>query len=137
MERLTMNYLDVSPMIVSLRTRPDDFEINRGWLHHVPSRHRFKFDSEGNVRLDARCDCSLLAVKRQQGQELWIAYQEWRAAYWRPVEINKEFASHFRPPNIWQRLYRRVISRIRRAILANPMEEAPAQGALMVPVKNV
>ncbi len=50
LRRLEMAYLDVSPMIVALRTSPSDFEMKRGWLRHFPSRHEFKFDSEGNVR---------------------------------------------------------------------------------------
>jgi hypothetical protein len=48
-----MTYLDVSPVIVSLRTNPSDFEMKRGWLRHFPSQHEFKFDGEGNVRLYA------------------------------------------------------------------------------------
>ena len=66
-----MAYLDVSPMIIALRTSPSDFEMKRGWLRHFPSRHEFKFDREGNVRLHARCDCAMLAVRREQGLELW------------------------------------------------------------------
>jgi hypothetical protein len=135
MQKVVMNYLDVSPMIVSLRTRPDDFEMNRGWLHHFPSRHRFKLDSDGNVRIDARCDCSILAVRGEQGKELWCAFQQWHAAYWRPLEINKEFALHFRAPNVWQRLYRGLIARMRRILAHNSSEEASAQGAPMVPAE--
>src|SRR5437763_5450610 len=43
----SMAYLDVNPMIASLRARPDDFEMDRGWLQHTPSRHSFKFDEAG------------------------------------------------------------------------------------------
>jgi hypothetical protein len=63
-------------------------------------------DPDGNVRIETRCDCALLHVKREQGQELWNAFQTWQAAYWRPTAINREFARHFQEPSIWQRLYR-------------------------------
>jgi hypothetical protein len=109
-----MSYLDLSPMIAALRTRPCDFEMQQGWLHHIPSRHRFKVDREGSVRVEARCDCAMLAVRREQGRELWDAFQQWHSGYWRAVEINKEFASHFRAPTIWRRLCRQLVRRMRR-----------------------
>ncbi len=112
-----MAYLDVSPMVVSLRTRPEDFEMIHGWLHHFPSRHRFHFGPDGDVSIDARCDCSLLAIQPEQREGLNEAFQQWYAAYWRPVEINREFASHFKAPNIWQRMIRRIMSRLRRALI--------------------
>jgi hypothetical protein len=90
-----MAYLDVSPMMTSLRTTPEDFEIKDGWLHHIPSRHDFKFDPDGNVQLRAQCDCSQLAVQAEQGRELAVAYGRWETRYWRPLLINQEFASHF------------------------------------------
>jgi hypothetical protein len=58
-----MAYLDVSPMMTSLRTAPEDFEISDGWLHHIPSRHDFRFDPNGNVQLRAQCDCAQLAIQ--------------------------------------------------------------------------
>ena len=91
-----MAYLDVSPMMTSLRTNPEDFAIAEGWLRHIPSRHDFKFDPDGNVHLRAQCDCSHLAVRTEQGRELAGAYHHWEAHYWRPLLINREFASHFR-----------------------------------------
>ena len=33
-----MAYLDVAPMVVALRTTPEDFKLNNGWLRHRPSR---------------------------------------------------------------------------------------------------
>lgn len=116
MEEFAMRFLDVSPMIAALRTRPADFELDGSWLYHFPSHHRFKVDQEGNVTLDARCDCALLRVRRDQGKELWKAFQIWQSAYWRPTEINKEFALHFRSPNLWQRLYRRLRGTVRQAL---------------------
>jgi hypothetical protein len=130
-----ISYLDLSPMIASLRTRPCDFEMQRGWLHHLPSRHRFKVDREGSVRVEARCDCAVLAVRREQGRELWDAFQQWHSAYWRAIEINREFASHFRAPTICQRIYRRSVRRVRRMFHATSSEEASARGAPMVPAE--
>ena len=49
-----MAYLELSPMIVALRDRPTDFEVDRGWLVHFPSRHCFMFDRLGNVAMRAR-----------------------------------------------------------------------------------
>jgi hypothetical protein len=119
MEEFVMSFLDVGPMIAALRTRPADFEMDGSWLHHFPSRHRFKIDREGNVGLDACCDCAILHVRREQGRELWNAFQIWHSAYWRPIEINKEFAHHFRSPNGWQRLYRSLRVKVRRALRHN------------------
>lgn len=93
-----MASLDVAPMITALRTSPEEFEIAQGdWLCHTPSAHNFQLDGEGNVKIAARCDCSLMDVSRKQGAELWQAFQQWQVSYWTPLQINKEFASHFRP----------------------------------------
>ncbi len=110
-----MAYLDVSPMITALRTQASDFELSRGWLKHAPSRHRFKFDRYGNVSIDAHCDCASLSVAPEQSRELWQEFQVWREVYWRPVEINREFASHFKEPNALQRMLRRINLAWRRA----------------------
>jgi hypothetical protein len=112
-----MAYLELSPMIAALRERPADFEMDHGWLTHFPSRHSFKFDREGNVKLHARCDCARLLIHAEEGQQLWSEYQIWREAYWRPIEINREFASHFRKPNVWNRLIRRLALKARRFLL--------------------
>lgn len=117
MEEFVTSFLDISPVIVALRSRPAEFEMDRGGLHHFPSRHRFRFDAERSVVLDARCECALLRVKREQSEELWNAFQTWQAAYWRPTEINKQFARHFRPSNIWQRLYRSLRVKVRGGLL--------------------
>jgi hypothetical protein len=130
-----MAYLDVSPMIVALRTSPGDFEMNRGWLRHFPSRHEFKFDSEGNVRLHAGCDCAMLAVRREQGLELWQTFQQWHVSYWRPLEINKEFASHFRTPNPLTRAFRNMIAKIRRAVLLRSEDRVAVRAPSIVPAE--
>ena len=91
-----MACLDVAPMMVALRTTPEDFELNNGWLQHLPSRHHFKFLADGRVRLHAECNCSHLAIKAEQERALTACFYEWQASYWRPLLINREFASHFR-----------------------------------------
>jgi hypothetical protein len=121
-----MAYLDVSPMIVALRTQASDFELNKGWLKHTPSHHSFKFDRYGDVIIDARCDCSSLSVAPEQSLELWKEFQVWRELYWRPVEINMEFASHFRAPNAIQRIYRRLRLAWRRTMW-KPLDERASE----------
>ncbi|HLJ70446.1 MAG TPA: hypothetical protein VKU03_03955 [Roseiarcus sp.] len=123
-----MPYLALNPMIAALRERPEDFDLNRGWLTHFPSGHRFKFDRAGNVSLRANCDCALLSVRQEEGQELWQAFESWRANYWRPIEINREFAAHFRRPNVAQRMFRWILRRI-RAVLLDPSLDAPSADA--------
>jgi hypothetical protein len=65
-QEVVMTQIDVNPMIVALRTNPNDFEMKRGWLHHFPSHHAFKFDAKGNVRIHAACDCAMLSVRTEQ-----------------------------------------------------------------------
>jgi len=99
-----MAYLDVSPMIVALRTSPAEFDISRGLLRHKPSGHRVVFDSLGeSARIEARCDCAFLRVSHQQSRELKDAYLDWEESYWRVVRINRDFASHF-DRRFWPRL---------------------------------
>ena len=131
-----MAYLDVSPMITALRTQASDFELSRGWLKHAPSRHSFKFDKYGNVTIDARCDCATLSVAPEQSLELWQEFQVWREVYWRPVEINREFASHFRAPNAFHRILRRIHLAWRRATRNRLEERLPAASALETPVES-
>jgi hypothetical protein len=109
----TMAYLDVSPMITALRERPDEFDMKHGWLRHTPSRHRYKFDSHGNVLFDTTCSCAMLSIRDEQTRQLHTAFTAWHQAYWQPLMINRQFASHFRPPGFWRRLYRRLLSSLR------------------------
>ena len=44
----------------------------------------------------AQCNCSFLSVRHEQSQQLFSGYREWQTTYWRPLLINREFASHFR-----------------------------------------
>lgn len=101
-------FLNVEPMISALQFQPGDFELSHGWLRHVPSRHRFKFDRQGRVAIDARCGCADQSVSRDQGEQLFRAFTAWREFYWRPREIDREFASHFGRPNAWVRLFRDI-----------------------------
>jgi hypothetical protein len=93
-----MAYLDVTPMIGALRQSPSDFDMSEGRLRHMPSGHRVVFDPfGGNARIDAFCICATLQISRPQSQELLMAFRQWKQEYWRPIEINREFAGHFRP----------------------------------------
>jgi hypothetical protein len=109
-----MAYLDVNPMMIALRTTPEEFELQHGWLHHIPSRHSFEFTRDGHVQVRADCNCALLSVQSTQEKELAGCYQTWLAGYWRPVEINREFASHFQRSAIRRFLIRAVAALHRR-----------------------
>lgn len=102
------HYLDVAPMILALQFQPSDFELKQGWLQHVPSRHRFLFEKSGRVSIDAVCGCAGQSISCEQGEQLFAAFKAWREFYWRPLEIDREFASHFRAPNAWVRLFRDI-----------------------------
>ena len=104
----SLRNLDVAPMITALRFQPSDFEYAHGWLNHVPSRHRFQFDRKGGVTIDALCGCAALSIKPEQADELHSMFDVWRREYWRPLETNREFASHFAEPNAWIRLFRDI-----------------------------
>ena len=106
-----MSYLDVSPMIAALRDSPHDFEILFGRLSHIRSQHSFRFGPHGVVEVIATCECTLLAVSPAQGHELADAYCEWERDYWRPLLINREFASHFSTPS-WRRTHTRQHRRL-------------------------
>lgn len=129
-----MAYLDVSPMITALRTTPNTFEFTRGYLHHIPSQHRFQFDSTGHVRLDAQCSCAMLRVREEQQAPLFEAFNEWRAGYWRPLEINRQFAEHFDPPSWLRRVLIDLTARIHRALLRGP-RRAHADDKVAVPAE--
>jgi hypothetical protein len=107
-----MTYLDLAPAITALRARPEEFEFANDTLHHPRSRHRFRFDSQGDVQIDALCDCSLLRARPEQAKAFHTAYREWHASYWRPLAINREFASHFGPPPLWRRLAMWLLNRL-------------------------
>jgi hypothetical protein len=104
-----MSYLDVTPMIAALRTRPEDFDVNQGRLRHLPSGHRVIFDPlVGDARIDAHCECSSLSISRHQSRELRAAFEQWTSSYWRVVRINREFEAHF-GHSLWRRLCVRLL----------------------------
>lgn len=129
-----MAYLNVSPMITAFRTSPDDFEMKWGWLNHKPSRHRFHFEPNGEVLLHAACDCSQLAIDRTQRAELTVAFQDWVRSYWRPIEINREFASHFATPSGWRRVLHRLAERL-DTIARSHHEPTDTKAAPLVPAE--
>ena len=97
----TVRYLEFSPTISAVRFQRGDFEYAHGSLNHVPSRHRFLFDRWGRVTIDAMCGCAGMSV-----DELVAVFRTWCQEYWQPLETNGEFASNFRTPNAWVRLFR-------------------------------
>jgi hypothetical protein len=111
-----MAYLDLAPAIAALGSRPEEFEFTRGSLHHLTSRHCFRFLSEDEVQIHALCDCALLRARPDQVRALQAAFRQWHAAYWRPMEINREFAAHFARPSLWRRLLLKLL----KALLATP-----------------
>ena len=114
-----MSTLDVSPMLVALRTSPEQFEVSQGWLHHIPSRHDFRFDPEDNVRIRAECNCAYLTVSHEQGQELAAHYRDWQTRYWQPLLINREFASHFRY-SPFRKMLIDLVEALHRRLMQNP-----------------
>jgi hypothetical protein len=102
-------YLDLAPVTVALRERPEEFRDLSGRLHHLPSRHTFAFGQDGSVRILADCDCSFLPTRPEDGELLRRTYNEWHMSFWRPFAINRAFAAHFRKPNLWRRLCVRLL----------------------------
>lgn len=92
-----MAHLDVSPMIRALQYAPQEFDLTAGWLNHGRSGHSFRFDANDNVEVSAACNCAMLAPTTEHGHDLAKAFREWERDYWRPLQINREFASHFKP----------------------------------------
>ena len=129
------NFLDLTPMISALQFQPTDFEFSRGWLTHVPSRHRFEFDNKGRVTIDARCDCSGQSIRREQNDQLFRAFSAWKQSYWRPLEINREFASHFKRPSPFVRLVRDIRMAWRRFRGRAAPITVPAEAFAMVPAE--
>jgi hypothetical protein len=130
-----MAYLDISPMMVALRTMPEEFEMRDDWLWHTPSRHSFKFDSKGRLQVRAECNCSILAVKAEQEQALWGCIQEWRDNYWRAVQINREFASHFRPRSAVRRVLIDLTTRFLRRLLRQTHSAYPGHHGVVLPAE--
>jgi len=126
-----MAYLDVSPMMASMRNAPEEFEVSTGWLHHVPSRHYFKFDPGGGVQLRAACNCVYLSVSTEQERELTNYFREWQASYWRPLQINNEFASHFRTPSLLQRILIDLTARLHRWALRLGRDHGAREGIIV------
>lgn len=116
-----MAYLELAPAITAIRSRPEEFEFSNNTLHHLNSRHRFRFLGEDDVRIEAACDCALLKASPEQSKAFYTAYSEWHSTYWRPLQINREFAAHFAPPALWRRI---AIWLLRRLLSWTPSEKA-------------
>jgi hypothetical protein len=109
-----MAYLDLSPMLAAMRTRPDEFDMQGSFFRHRPSHHLLNFDGWGNARLHTGCDCATLDISRAQSDEMKAALAAWKVMYWEPrlariqaekraAKINRKFAAHFRV-SLWRRL---------------------------------
>jgi hypothetical protein len=133
-----MAYLDLSPMLEAMRTRPDEFEMQGSYLRHKPSHHLLNFDLWGNAHVHARCDCAMLDIARDQSEEMKAALSAWKIMYWEPhlarleaekraATINREFAAHFRP-GLWRRL-RALSQGGRRWVGVEPTEAAAPEAA--------
>jgi hypothetical protein len=109
----SLRYLDVGPITLALKFQASDFEYAHGWLHHVPSRHRFQFDPQGGVVV-ARRGRAALSIKPKQAVELRSMFEAWRQTYWQPLETDRAFASHFVEPSPWIRAFREVCLAWRR-----------------------
>ena len=55
-----------------------------------------------------------MSIRPEQTDELVSMFKTWRQYYWQPLETDREFASHFRKPNAWARLFRDVRMAFRR-----------------------
>jgi hypothetical protein len=126
-EECRMAYLELAPAITAIRARPEEFEFSNNTLHHLRSRHTFHFVSDDDVQIHAACDCASLRASPEQTKVFHTAYRQWYASYWRPLEINREFASHFAPPSLWRRL---AIWLLRRLLSWQPSEPSSIKTAL-------
>ena len=125
-----MSYLDLNPLITALRTAPDEFDLVDGWLNHRRSSHGFRFTANDEVQLRATCDCTLLAMQPEQTRELAKCFREWERDYWRPLQINREFASHFARTGGLRHLLIVLTGRLHEWLL-RPRQRRHAAGALM------
>ena len=121
-----MPFLDVTPMMVALRTRPEEFELNSGWLKHLRSDHHFRFAPQEPVQIRAACNCAFLAVRPDQELELAACFREWQSNYWHPLQVNREFASHFSEPSWTMRVLIRLSGNLHRWLLRRGREHDTA-----------
>lgn len=125
-----MSYLDLNPLIAALRTAPDDFELVGGCLVHLRSAHSFRFKANDEVELRATCDCTVLAMWPEQMRELAKSFREWERDYWRPLLINREFASHFARPGGLRHMLIKLTGNLHQWLLRPPRIRY-ARGGLM------
>ena len=57
-------------------------------------------------------------------------FKTWRQFYWTPMEQNREFASHFKAPNAWVRLFRDIRMAWRRFRRQADLVTIPADALL-------
>jgi hypothetical protein len=124
-----MAYLELSPAIAALRARPEEFEFSHDTLHHLGSRHSFRFLNDESVEIHAHCGCVFLKASPEQTKVFHAAYREWHESYWRPLEINRAFASHFEPA-----LWRRAAIWLLRRLLTIPQPARPSSAQRAFPL---
>ena len=115
-----MPYLDVSPMMTALTKTPDRFELSGGWLTHIGSWHSFRFGPGDQVEIRAACNCSLLAIRPDQLPALSRCFHDWESTYWGPLQINREFASHFTEQPGLRRMLIAITGRLHNWLLRHP-----------------
>jgi hypothetical protein len=125
-----MSNLDVSPMTRALQHAPSEFEFVSGWLNHVPSGHSFRFHEGDQVEVSAACNCALLVPTPEGERELSKGFREWERAYWQPLQINRQFASHFYKSGL-RRVLIVLTERLHRWLLRPPRATHGAAAARM------
>src|ERR1700716_4119716 len=126
-------YLALAPAISATRSRPEQIEFSNNILHHPEQWAQVPLRQRRRLALDAACDCSRLRALPEQARAFHTADREWRASYWQPLQINREFASHFAPPALWRRraiwLLRGLLSRLQSANSSAVQTALPLQSA--------
>ena len=95
----------------------------------------FLFDRSGRVTIDALCGCAGRSISREQGEQLFNAFKSWKEFDWPPLEMDREFASHFRRPNRWVRLYREMRMAWLRFTGRADLISLPAEAMTAVPAE--
>jgi hypothetical protein len=70
-----------------------------------------------------------LKASQEQTKVFRAAYREWHAFYWRPLEINRAFASHFEPAQ-----WRRAAIWLLRRLLTIPRAAKPSSAREAIPL---
>lgn len=58
-----------------------------------------------------------MAVKTEREPQLYESYCDWQISYWHPLQMNREFASHFQPRSRFRKLLINLVGRLLRRLL--------------------